>query len=226
MRPAIRLAAMMRRHVIYVFTHDSIGLGEDGPTHQPVEMLAALRAVPGLLVVRPADANETSVAWRIALERRDGPVALALTRQNLPVFDRTSLAEAEGALRGGYVLQDPAHGAPSAVVLASGSEVAIALEAARLLARDCRVRVVSMPCMELFAAQPKEYRRHVLPPTVSARVAVEAAHPQPWWRWVGDGGDVIGLERFGASAPYQKIYAELGITPQAVADRVRARLDG
>jgi transketolase len=225
MRPAIRLAAMMRRHVIYVFTHDSIGLGEDGPTHQPVEMLAALRAVPGLLVVRPADANETAVAWRLALERRDGPVALVLTRQALPTLDRAEMGAADGLLRGGYVLADPGAGAPQAIVMASGSEVALALAAQHLLAADgLRVRVVSMPCPELFASQPDAYRTSVLPPGVRARVAVEAAHPQPWYRWVGDAGDVLGLERFGASAPAKRVFTELGFTPEAVVDRVRALL--
>jgi transketolase len=225
MRPAIRLAAMMRRHVIYVFTHDSIGLGEDGPTHQPIEMLASLRAVPGLVVLRPADANEVSWAWRIAIERRDGPVALALTRQNLPILDRSQLGAADGVARGGYVLSEPPKGVPAAIILASGSEVHLALDAARALAEEGRrVRVVSMPSIELFAAQPAEYRDAVLPPAVRVRVAVEAAHPQPWWRWVGDAGDVVGLDHFGASAPYQRLYQEFGITAGAVADRVRAGL--
>ena len=225
MRPPIRLAAMMRRHVIYVFTHDSIGLGEDGPTHQPVEMLAALRAVPGLMVVRPADANETAYAWRLALSRRDGPVALALTRQAVPTLDRKVHGGADGVLKGGYVLSDPEGGAPQAIVMASGSEVTLALAAQRLLAQDGRrVRVVSLPCLELFAAQPEAYRDKVLPPKVSARLALEAAHPQPWYRWVGDAGDVLGLERFGASAPAPRLFAELGFTPEAVAQRVRALL--
>jgi transketolase len=225
MRPPIRLAAMMRRHVIYVFTHDSIGLGEDGPTHQPVEMLAALRAVPGLMVVRPADANETGYAWRLALARRDGPVALVLTRQAVPTLDRTAHGGADGVLQGGYVLADPEGGAPQAIVMASGSEVTLALAAQRMLAQDGRrVRVVSMPCLELFAAQPQAYRDRVLPPAVRARLAVEAAHPQPWYRWVGDAGDVLGLERFGASAPAPRLFAELGFTPESVAQRVRALL--
>jgi transketolase len=225
MRPSIRLAAMMRRHVIYVFTHDSIGLGEDGPTHQPVEMLAALRAVPGLFVVRPADASETAWAWRLALTRRDGPVAMALTRQSVPTLDRAVLGAAEGVLTGGYVLADPQGGRPQAILMASGSEVSLALAAQRLLAQDgTRVRVVSMPCLELFARQPEAYRDQVLPPAVTARVAVEAAHPQPWYRWVGSEGDVVGLERFGASAPAPRLFAELGFTPENVASRVRALL--
>jgi transketolase len=225
MRPAIRLAALMRRRVIYVFTHDSIGLGEDGPTHQPVEMLPSLRAVPGLLVVRPADANETAYAWRLALERADGPVALVLTRQALPTLDRTTLGAAEGLLKGGYVLADPAGGPPQAIVLASGSEVTLALAAQRLLAQEgIRARVVSMPCPEVFALQPPAYRKKVLPPELTARLAVEAAHPQSWYRWVGDAGDVLGLERFGASAPAKRLFAELGFTPEAVVERVRALL--
>jgi transketolase len=225
MRPAIRLAAMMRRHVVYVFTHDSVGLGEDGPTHQPVEMLAALRAVPGLLVVRPADANETAVAWKLALERRDGPVALSLTRQSLPTLDRAAMGSADGLLKGGYVLADAEGGVPHAIVVANGSEVSLALAAQRLLQPEgCRVRVVSMPCPELFAAQPADYRESVLPRRLKARLAVEAAHPQPWYRWVGDAGDVLGLERFGASAPANRIFAELGFTPESVAERIRALL--
>ena len=223
MRPSIRLAAMMRRHVIYVFTHDSIGLGEDGPTHQPIEMLAALRAVPGLVVLRPADANETAYAWRAALERRDGPVALVLTRQGLPVLDRASLGSAEGVLQGGYVLADATR--PKAIIMASGSEVEIALDAQRRLAADgVAARVVSMPSLELFAAQPQTYRDRVLPPTLKARVAVEAAHPQSWYRWVGE-GDVVGLDHFGASAPYKRLYQEFGLTGEVVAARVRALLE-
>jgi transketolase len=225
MRPAIRLAAMMRRHVIYVFTHDSIGLGEDGPTHQPIEMLAALRAIPGLIVLRPADANETSAAWQVALEHRDGPVALVLTRQNVPVLEGAKAGERDGVRRGGYILLDADRGGPHAILLASGSEVAIAVAAAHQLAGEGRrVRVVSMPSLELFAVQPAEYRDRVLPPGVRVRVAIEAAHPQPWWRWVGDAGDVIGLDHFGASAPYQKLYQEFGLTPEAVVDRVVQRL--
>jgi transketolase len=222
MRPSIRLAAMMGRHVIYVYTHDSIGLGEDGPTHQPIEMLAALRAVPGLVVIRPADANETAYAWRAALERRDGPVALVLTRQGLPVLDRTSLGKAEGVLQGGYVLADVPR--PKALILASGSEVEIALDAQRRLAADgIATRVVSMPSLELFARQPPSYRDAVLPPHITARVAVEAAHPQSWYRWVGAGA-VVGLDHFGASAPYKRLYEEFGLTGNTVAERVRALL--
>jgi transketolase len=223
MRPSIRLAAMMGLGVVYVFTHDSIGLGEDGPTHQPIEMLASLRAIPNLTVVRPADASETVEAWRLAVGRRDGPVALVLTRQKVPVLDRSLLAPADGLARGGYVLADAPDGRPAAVILASGSEVSLALEARQLLAADgLEVRVVSMPSMELFAAQPQSYREEVLPPEPAARLAVEAAHPQPWYRWVGDSGEVMGIERFGASAPYQRLFREFGFTADAVAERVRA----
>jgi transketolase len=222
MRPSIRLAAMMGQHVIYVYTHDSIGLGEDGPTHQPVEMLSSLRAIPGLVVVRPGDANETAYAWRLALEHRGGPVALVLTRQGVPTLDRKGLGGADGVMRGAYVLAKASGGAPQAVVIASGSEVALALEAQRLLADDeIRVQVVSMASQEIFAAQPRQYRNQVLPPDVKARVAVEAAHPQSWYRWVGDAGAIIGIERFGASAPYERIFEEYGITARAVADKVR-----
>jgi transketolase len=224
MRPAIRLAAMMGRHVIYVFTHDSIGLGEDGPTHQPVEMLATLRAIPGLTVIRPADANETTAAWRYALAHRDGPVALVLTRQNVPVLDAARAAGHDAVERGAYVVHDP-KGALEAIVLATGSEVHLALAAALVLADEGhRVRVVSLPSLERFAAQPAKYRDAVLPPKVRVRLAVEAAHPQPWWRWVGDAGDVIGLERFGASAPYQRLYQEFGFTADAIAERLRSML--
>jgi len=227
MRPAIRLAAMMGLDVIYVFTHDSIGLGEDGPTHQPIEMLASLRAIPNLTVVRPADASETAEAWRLAVRHRGGPVALVLTRQKVPVLDRSDLAPAEQLARGGYVLADAPSGAPAAVILASGSEVSLALKARQLLAADgLGVRVVSMPSMELFAAQPPSYRDQVLPPALPVRLAVEAAHPQPWYRWVGDRGEVVGIERFGASAPYQRLFREFGFTAEAVADRVRTMLTG
>jgi transketolase len=225
MRPAIRLAAMMRLHVIYVFTHDSIGLGEDGPTHQPVEMLATLRAIPGLTVIRPADANETVAAWRFALAHGEGPVALVLTRQNLPVLDAARAAGFGGVERGGYAVHDP-KGTPVAILLATGSEVHLALGAAQALGGEGRrVRVVSLPCLERFAAQPATYRDGVLPPKVRVRLAVEAAHPQPWWRWVGDAGAVVGLDHFGASAPYQRLYQEFGFTADAIAARLRAMLD-
>jgi transketolase len=225
MRPSIRLAAMMGCRVIYVFTHDSIGLGEDGPTHQPIEMLATLRTIPGLLVLRPADANETAACWQLALARPGGPVALILTRQSLPVLAPPKGGAFEAVRRGGYVVHDAPRGMPDAVLLATGSEVHLAMAAAgQLAAEGRRVRVVSLPSLELFAAQPSTYRDKVLPPKVTVRIAVEAAHPQSWWRWVGDGGEVIGLDHFGASAPYKRLYAEFGFTADAVAERLRARL--
>ncbi|MCU0495548.1 MAG: transketolase [Chloroflexaceae bacterium] len=217
MRPTIRLAALMGIQTIYVFTHDSIGLGEDGPTHQPVEHVAALRAMPNLFVVRPGDANEVAQAWRVALERQDGPTALVLSRQAAPVLDRNIFAPAEGALRGAYVLKDAAN--PSVALLASGSEVQLALAAAELLAgRSIAARVVSMPCWELFAAQDKAYQDEVLPPTLTARVAVEAASPFGWERYVGTAGAVVGVDRFGASAPFKEIYQHYGLTAERVAE--------
>jgi transketolase len=221
MRPSIRLAAMMGLKVVYVFTHDSIGLGEDGPTHQPVEMLATLRAIPGLVVVRPADAAETFEAWRAAL-RHPGPIALVLTRQKVPSLDRTALAPAAGLHRGAYVLADAEHAEPQVVLLASGSEVSVALDARRLLQHDgIGARVVSVASMELFEQQPTAYRAHVLPPDLTARVAIEAAHPMPWYRWVGGLGTIIGLDRFGASAPADRLFHEFGVTPEVVAERAR-----
>jgi len=213
MRPAIRLAAFMHQHVIYIFTHDSIGLGEDGPTHQPIEQLSALRAIPNLTVIRPADASETAVAWRVAVEHRDGPVALVLTRQKLGFIDRGTYASAEGVAKGGYVLADPPGGvAPRVVLMSSGSEVALILKAHQQLAEQgVPSRVVSMASMELFRHQTEEYRQSVLPRGVP-RVAIEAAHPMSWYEWVGSDGVVLGLTRFGASAKYERIYEELGLT--------------
>ncbi|MEW6568965.1 MAG: transketolase [Chloroflexota bacterium] len=225
MRPAIRLAAMMGLRVIYVFTHDSIGLGEDGPTHQPVEHLAALRAIPNLTVIRPADANETAQAWLFALNHREGPTALALTRQAVPVLDRRELASEAGLLRGAYVLADLGRGKPEVILMASGSEVAIVLEAGkRLAAQGRRVRLVSFPSWELFARQPEAYRRKVLPPEITARVAVEAGRSQGWERWVGGRGLVLAVDRFGASAPYQELYQHFGLTPEAVVKAARKLL--
>ena len=221
MRPAVRLAALMQLPATYVWTHDSIGLGEDGPTHQPVEQLAALRAIPGLDVVRPGDANETVVCWRTVLEHTDRPAGLILTRQNLPVLDRGpgGHAAADGAAHGGYVLADTTgDGAdPQVILIATGSEVPIALDASALLAGEgVTVRVVSMPCREWFAAQPLSYRDQVLPPAVRARVSVEAGVGQGWREIVGDAGRIVSLEHFGASADYQRLYQEFGITADAV----------
>jgi transketolase len=218
MRPAIRLAAFMQLHVIFIFTHDSIGLGEDGPTHQPIEQLSALRAIPGLTVLRPADATETAEAWRTAITHSNGPVCLVLTRQKLGYIDREKYASAAGVAQGGYVLADVKDGTPQVVLLSSGSEVALAMAAAEKLAeRDVSARVVSMPSHELFAAQPASYRASVLPAGVP-RVAIEAAHPMSWHRWVGDSGVILGVERFGASAPYERLYTELGLTVDKLVD--------
>lgn len=220
MRPAIRLAALMEQPVVYVFTHDSIGLGEDGPTHQPIEQLASLRAIPNLMDLRPCDAAETEIAWRVAMERTDGPAFLALSRQKVPLLDRAgSLASADGLRRGGYVLAEAQGGRPQAIVLASGTEVALALAAReRLELEGLPTRVVSMPSWFLFANQSAEYRASVLPPSVTARVSIEAASTFGWARWIGSTGEAIGLDRFGASAPAEVLYERLGIT----ADRVVA----
>jgi transketolase len=212
MRPSQRLASLMHQRVIYVFTHDSIGLGEDGPTHQPVEQLAALRVIPGLTVIRPADAGETAEAWRTAIAHRTGPVALVLTRQKLGFIDREKYGAAAGLAKGAYVLADPPDGAPDVVLLSSGSEVALVLDAqTKLLAAGIRARAVSMPSHELFAEQSAEYQESVLP-RAAKRVAIEAAHPLSWYRWVGPDGVIIGIDRFGASAPYADIYKGLGLT--------------
>ncbi len=225
MKPAIRLAALMRLPVMYIGTHDSIGLGEDGPTHQPIEQLAMLRAMPNLVVFRPADASETVEAWRSAVARRDGPTLLALTRQKLPVLDRTALGPASGTARGAYVLLDPPGGHPQAILIATGSEVHVALGAARLLQADrVRVRVVSMPSWELFAAQPESYRDEVLPPGVRVRLAIEAASPFGWERWTGSDGAVLGMEGFGASAPAERLFEEFKLTPGHAAEIVRQLL--
>jgi len=220
MRPAIRLAALMGLKVIYVFTHDSIGLGEDGPTHQPIEQLAALRAIPNLTLIRPADANETAEAWRLAVTSERGPLALALTRQNVPTLDRESLAPAAGLNRGAYVISDAQDGKPELILIATGSEVFLALEAAENLGqKGISVRVVSMPSWELYDKQPEEYRNQVLPPAVRARLAVEAGVPQGWHRYVGDAGDVIGIEQFGASAPYKILFEKYGFTTERIVER-------
>ena len=227
--------------VVWVWTHDSVGLGEDGPTHQPVEHYAALRAIPHLWLIRPADANETVQAWRVALEREDGPVALALSRQGIPVLDRGDgqLAPASELERGGYVLWDSragsrgggvdddgaAAGELDGILISTGAEVPLTLEAARVLAGEgTALRVVSMPCMELFEAQSQEYRDTVLPPAVTARLAVEPGASMSWWKWVGSQGDVLGIDRFGASAPGARVLQELGFSVENIAARARALL--
>jgi transketolase len=224
MRPAVRLSALMNLPVVWAWTHDSVGLGEDGPTHQPVEHYAALRAIPNLWVIRPADANETSIAWRIALERRDGPVALLLTRQDVPVLDPERTAD---AARGGYVLRDPENGGDlDLILIATGSEVSVALAAAELLDADgLSVRVVSLPCWELFESQPADYRESVLPPDVEPRLAVEAGVALGWRRWVGDSGDVFSIEHFGASAPGATVLDKFGYNPESIAARARVLLE-
>ncbi|GAB4330506.1 MAG: transketolase [Dehalococcoidia bacterium] len=224
MRPAIRMAAIMGTPSVFVFTHDSIGVGEDGPTHQPIEHLASLRSIPGLTVIRPADANETAAAWKVALESR-GPVALALTRQNVPVLDDVETIRA-GVPRGAYIVREPQGTAPDALIIATGSEVAIALAAAETLdAEGVAVRVVSMPSWELFAAQPRTYRDSVIPPAVRARVTVEAGATLGWERFAGDHGRIIGIDRFGASAPGKVVMEEFGFTAGHVAQAVRDMLE-
>ncbi|HEY6537928.1 MAG TPA: transketolase [Candidatus Dormibacteraeota bacterium] len=226
-RPSVRLSALSHLGVVWVYTHDSIGLGEDGPTHQPVEHLAALRAIPNLVVLRPGDANESSWAWAVALQRGTAPTALVLCRQNLPVLAGTKALAQNGVCRGAYVLEEALGGACRGLLIGTGSELAICVAARALLQeRGLPIRVVSMPSMELFAQQPDEYRAEVLPPAISARVAVEAGVDQPWWRWVGERGAVVGVNRFGASAPYQTVYEHLGLTPAAVADRLERLLEG
>ncbi len=225
MRPAIRLAALMGVHVIHVFTHDSIALGEDGPTHQPIEQLASLRAIPYLTLIRPADANETAVAWKVAVETRKRPVLLALTRQKLPTLDRQQHASAEGLRRGAYNLREAEDGKPRLILIASGSEVGLILAAADQLQADgVAVRCVSMPSWELFEAQPQSYRDVVLPPDVSARLAVEMGATQGWLRYVGERGDVLGIDHFGASAPAEVLQREFGFTVENVVRRARALL--
>ncbi|HXY62994.1 MAG TPA: transketolase [Mycobacterium sp.] len=225
MRPAVRLASLMNIDTIYVWTHDSIGLGEDGPTHQPIEHLSALRAIPHLSVVRPADANETAYAWRTILARGNGsgPVGLILTRQGLPVLEGTN---AEGVARGGYILGDDGGDEPDVVLIATGSEVQLAVEAQKLLAdKDIVARVVSMPCVEWFESQPYEYRDSVLPPSVSARVAVEAGVAQCWHKLVGDTGEIVSIEHYGESADAKTLFREFGFTPEAVVDAAERTID-
>ncbi|WP_336027486.1 transketolase [Geodermatophilus sp. FMUSA9-8] len=226
MRGAVRLAALMQLPVTYVWTHDSIGLGEDGPTHQPIEHFAALRAIPGLDVVRPADANEVSVAWRTILENNDRPAGILLSRQNLPVFDRGEFASAEGAARGAYVLADASNGQPEVILLGTGSEVQIAVAAReRLEADGVPTRVVSVPCVEWFADQDQAYKDEVLPPSVRARVSVEAGVPLGWREFVGDAGRIVGLTHYGASAAYSVLYEEFGLTDEAVVAAARESIE-
>jgi transketolase len=224
-KPSIRLSGLMGLPVIFIGTHDSIGLGEDGPTHQPIEQLATLRATPNVTVIRPADATETVEAWRTAIERQDGPTVLALTRQKVPVLDRTKLGAVEGARRGGYTLLD-CPGEPQAIVLATGSEVHVALTAVeRLQVEGLRVRLVSLPSWELFDRQDAAYRESVLPANVKARVSIEAATTFGWQRYVGDRGVSIGIDRFGASAPGDTLFTEFGFTAARVENVVKQLLN-
>lgn len=225
MRPAIRLAAMMGLRLVYVFTHDSIGLGEDGPTHQPIEHLAALRAIPNLAVIRPADANETAQAWLAALRRNGGPSALVLTRQSMPTLDREEFSSAAGLAKGAYVLADLGDTPPELALMASGSEVGLIREAGERLAGDgVGVRLISFPSWEFFSEQSEDYQRQVLPPALTARLAIEAGSPMGWTRWVGDSGRVLGLDRFGASAPYEQIYENLGLSVDRIIEESKTLL--
>ncbi|MGH2904634.1 MAG: transketolase-like TK C-terminal-containing protein, partial [Solirubrobacteraceae bacterium] len=235
MRGAVRLSALMGLPVVWVWTHDSVGVGEDGPTHQPIEHYASLRAMPELWVIRPGDANETAQAWRVALERGDGPVALLLSRQGVETLDRSELGAAEELERGGYVLWDSAGAgagsegaaAPELILIATGAEVPLTLAAARKLVGETKanVRVVSMPCVELFEAQTQDYRDGVLPPATTARLAVEPGASISWWKWVGSDGDVLGIDRFGASAPGPKVLEELGFSVENIVARAGALLE-
>lgn len=225
MRPPIRLASLMKLSPIYVFTHDSIGLGEDGPTHQPVEQLASLRAIPGVIVLRPGDANEVSEAWRIAIKQKNGPVAIALTRQKLPILDRTKYADAELVNKGAYVIKET-DGNPELILIATGSEVPIAIEAAEEMEKDGRkVNVVSMPSWELFEEQSEEYKSSVLPKSVKKRISVEAGVAQGWHRYVGDEGKSISIETFGMSAPYEQIYEHFGLTVENIIKESKSLLE-
>jgi transketolase len=220
MRPPIRLAALMEQGVIFVFTHDSIAVGEDGPTHQPIEQLASLRSIPNLLVIRPCDANETAVAWRVAIQTRDRPVALILTRQDVPTLDRTQFTAAGDLRRGAYVLADAPNGKPDIILIATGSEVSLIVVACQKLTENkINVRIVSMPSWELFDAQHRSYRDSVLPPSTRARLAVEAGATQGWCKYVGGEGDVIGVDHFGASAPGKVLMREYGFTVENICKR-------
>jgi transketolase len=216
----------MELRVVYVFTHDSIGLGEDGPTHQPIEHLAALRAIPNLTVIRPADANETAMAWMEAMEHEDGPVALSLTRQSLPTLDREEYGPADGLRKGAYVLADLGDSDPDLILMASGSEVELILSAGEKIAEEgIAVRIVSFPSWELFSSQDEAYRESVFPEGIKARIAIEAGSPMGWERWTGSDGRIIGIDHYGASAPYQEIYQRFGLTTENIIDTVHDVLE-
>jgi transketolase len=227
MRPAVRLSALMGAEDVWVWTHDSVALGEDGPTHQPIEHFASLRAIPNFWLIRPADANETAYAWKVALERKGGPVGLALSREKVATLDRAELAAASGLERGGYALWDSGDGEPDLILIATGTQVGLALDAGRRIAGDngTAVRVVSLPCWELFSEQPREYRDEVLPPHVRARLAIEPGVALGWERWVGDYGDVVALDRFGESAPGAEVLERLGYNLDNVVARAAALLE-
>jgi transketolase len=225
MRPAIRLAAVSKLHAIFVFTHDSIGLGEDGPTHQPIEHVAALRAIPDLVTIRPADANESAEAWRAAIANQHSPTALIFTRQNVPTLDRTKYAPASGLHKGAYVLADLGGGQPQIILMATGSEVGLMVQAGeKLAAEGVRVRLVSMPSMELFAQQLPDYQDSVLPPAVTARLAIEAGIAMPWYKWVGSQGDCLCMTSYGASAPANVLFEKYGFTVDNVLTKAKALL--
>ncbi len=226
MRPAIRMSALSRHNSLWIFTHDSIGLGEDGPTHQPIEHLASLRAIPNLVVIRPCDANEVVESWKAGIKRTEGPTAFAFTRQKVPILDREKYAEAEGLHKGAYVLADLGEGEPDLLLMASGSEVHLIVEAGEKLTQEgINVRLVSFPSWELFKQQDDKYRKSVLPPDVTARLAVEAGVPLGWNRWVGEKGDIIGIEKFGASAPYKVIFEKYGFTVSNVIKKAKALIE-
>jgi len=225
MRPSVRLAALMKLPVTYVWTHDSIGLGEDGPTHQPIEHLSALRAIPGLDVVRPADANETAWAWRLAMEHIDRPTALALTRQALPVIDREQYAPADNVAKGGYILAEASNAQPQVILIGTGSEVQLCLVAReRLEAEGTPTRVVSMPCQEWFREQDAAYQETVLPRGIKARVSVEAGISMSWREMIGDAGEAVSIEHYGASAPHTVLFEQFGFTPDHVVAAAHASL--
>jgi transketolase len=225
MRPPTRLAALMKAPSVFVFSHDSIGVGQDGPTHQPIEQLAALRAIPGLITLRPGDANETAEAWRVILAQTEKPACLVLSRQAMPTLDRTVYASAKGVAEGAYVLADSSGGAPQVILMASGAEVGLCVAAAQTLeAEGVRVRLVSMPSFDLFEAQPDAYRREVLPPDITARVAVEAASPLGWDRYAGPTGEILAMHDFGASAPGGDLMKRFGFTPDRVAAAARRQI--